>query len=166
MRYYLKNNETELVCDLIKTIKHNENYIEFHFNKDGSNCVSHIRKVANNYFSSFDGVKWSKVTKQDLPNVFLNKDNIFKVFRGFKPSGVGGENEGQLLTQMPGKIVKILVDVGQEVKVGQTLLILEAMKMENEIKCAIDGVVKNIHVNEGEALDQGVLMLEVEAIDA
>ncbi|MCP4912644.1 MAG: biotin/lipoyl-binding protein [Oligoflexia bacterium] len=63
---------------------------------------------------------------------------------------------------MPGKIVKIMVKEGDEVKKGQTLIILEAMKMENEIKCGMDGTVKAIHVNEGDALESGVLMMEVE----
>ena len=43
------------------------------------------------------------------------------------------------------------------------MIILEAMKMENEIKTAVNGVVKEIHVKEGDALDQGVLMLEIES---
>ncbi|EQC48749.1 biotin-requiring enzyme [Bacteriovorax sp. BSW11_IV] len=66
------------------------------------------------------------------------------------------------MTQMPGKIVKISVNVGDTVVKGQTLVILEAMKMENEIKAGIDGVVKAIHIKEGDALDQGVLMMELE----
>jgi biotin carboxyl carrier protein len=63
---------------------------------------------------------------------------------------------------MPGKVVKILVEVGQTVQKGQTLVVLEAMKMENEIKCGLNGTIKAIHVKEGQALDQGVLMMEVE----
>ena len=64
---------------------------------------------------------------------------------------------------MPGKIVKILTAVGEKVVKGQTLIILEAMKMENEIKCGSSGVVKAIHVKAGDALENGVLMMEVEA---
>ncbi|WP_155897121.1 biotin/lipoyl-containing protein, partial [Bacteriovorax sp. BSW11_IV] len=78
------------------------------------------------------------------------------------PSGLSGGSAGELMTQMPGKIVKISVNVGDTVVKGQTLVILEAMKMENEIKAGIDGVVKAIHIKEGDALDQGVLMMELE----
>ena len=75
---------------------------------------------------------------------------------------MSGGNEGELLTQMPGKVVKILVEEGQTVQKGETLIILRAMKMENEIKSSLDGVVKAIHVKEGQALENGVLMMEVE----
>ena len=64
---------------------------------------------------------------------------------------------------MPGKVVKITVEEGQTVKKGETVLILEAMKMENEIKSGIDGTVKAIHVSEGDALEENVLMLEIES---
>ncbi|MBF0315321.1 MAG: acetyl-CoA carboxylase biotin carboxyl carrier protein subunit [Oligoflexia bacterium] len=63
-------------------------------------------------------------------------------------------------TLIPGKVIQILVGVGNEVKEGQILLVFESMKMENEIKAHCDGTIKAIHVKEGETLDQGVLMLE------
>ena len=71
-------------------------------------------------------------------------------------------DEGELVTHMPGKVVKIEVEKGQEVKKGQTLIVLEAMKMENEIKSGMDGIVKSVHVQEGQVLDEGILMMEVE----
>jgi biotin carboxyl carrier protein len=95
----------------------------------------------------------------------LNVDRVFKLYRGYKPSSLGGGDEGGLFTQMPGKVVKINCKVGDKVSKGQALLILEAMKMENEIKVGTDGVVKAIHVKVGDALDNGVLMIEVEAAE-
>ena len=121
-----------------------------------------VRRLANNYFSSLDGKSWRKLARQNLPKKILNVDRVFDLYRGYKPSGLSAGSEGELLTQMPGKIVKIAVKKGEEVIKGQTLIILEAMKMENEIKSGMDGVVKEIHVKEGDALDSGVLMMEVE----
>jgi biotin carboxyl carrier protein len=63
---------------------------------------------------------------------------------------------------MPGKVIKIMAKIGDKVEKGQTLLILEAMKMENEIKSGTNGTVKAIHVKAGDALENGVLMMEVE----
>ncbi|RLI79599.1 acetyl-CoA carboxylase biotin carboxyl carrier protein subunit [Archaeoglobales archaeon] len=63
---------------------------------------------------------------------------------------------------LPGTIVKILVDVGEEVKAGQALLILEAMKMENEIVSPRDGVVKEIKVKEGMKVETGEVLMVVE----
>ncbi|MFA6661773.1 MAG: biotin/lipoyl-containing protein, partial [Bacilli bacterium] len=54
---------------------------------------------------------------------------------------------------MPGKIMSIKVAVGQQVKAGDLLLILEAMKMENEIFCGTGGTVKEIRVSEGAAVN-------------
>jgi biotin carboxyl carrier protein len=55
---------------------------------------------------------------------------------------------------MPGLVVKLSVSVGESVKKGQGLLILEAMKMQNEIKSPMDGVVKEIKVSEKQAVEK------------
>jgi len=62
---------------------------------------------------------------------------------------------------MPGKVLRVLVRVGDRVRVGQGLLVLEAMKMENEIPSPRDGVVKRILVKEGEAVDTGQPLIEL-----
>ena len=61
---------------------------------------------------------------------------------------------------MPGLILDILVEEGQEVEKGSSLLILEAMKMENVIKAPGDAKVKRVEVNKGEAVDKGQLLIE------
>jgi biotin carboxyl carrier protein len=58
--------------------------------------------------------------------------------------------------------VKLNKKVGDKVAKGETVLILEAMKMENEIKSGADGVIKSVNVKEGQALDSGFLMVEIE----
>lgn len=170
MRYYLidsDNNDT--IIDLEKTTVHRQDCMEFDFSelKDHKNRSEHktifIRKLATKYFTSFDGIKWTKIARQDLPRELLNINQVYKMYRGYKPSGLGGAAEGDLITQMPGKVIKILVDVGQEVSKGETLLILEAMKMENEIKASTDGTIKAIHVNANDAIESGHLMMEIES---
>jgi propionyl-CoA carboxylase alpha chain len=61
---------------------------------------------------------------------------------------------------MPGLVVSIAVTEGQEVKVGETLAVVEAMKMENILRAERDGVVKAIHVRAGESLAVDQAMLE------
>ncbi|MDR2883614.1 MAG: biotin/lipoyl-binding protein [Deferribacteraceae bacterium] len=58
-------------------------------------------------------------------------------------------------TQMPGLILKVMVEKGQEVKAGDPLIVLVAMKMENEIKAPKDGVVQEIFVSEGNTVSTG-----------
>ena len=63
---------------------------------------------------------------------------------------------------MPGIILSVNVEENQEVKEGETLLILEAMKMENAIGAPKDGVIKSIFIKSGETVDKGELMIEME----
>ena len=63
---------------------------------------------------------------------------------------------------MPGKIVKVHVAAGDKVAAGDGLLIMEAMKMENEIKCRRPGIVRAVHVASGQNVDKGALLIEIE----
>lgn len=69
--------------------------------------------------------------------------------------------EGALYVNMPGKIVAVLVKVGDTVEAGQGLVIVEAMKMENELKAGKSGVVSVIHVETGATVESGALLLEI-----
>ncbi|TET66957.1 MAG: hypothetical protein E3J56_13605 [Candidatus Aminicenantes bacterium] len=63
---------------------------------------------------------------------------------------------------MPGKVIKINVSEKEEVRKNQTLAIVEAMKMENEIKSSIEGYVKKIFVSEGDLVDSEKPLIELE----
>jgi len=67
-----------------------------------------------------------------------------------------------IIAPMPGLVLEVSVEPGQEVKEGSPLLILEAMKMENVIKCPADCVIKSIHVSKGEAVEKNYLLIEME----
>lgn len=168
MRSYLIDSENnEYIVDLTKTIKHSSELVEFEFSSIKENEIIDrekvfIRKLAGNYYCSFDNKAWRKLARQHVPSKVLNVDKVFDLYRGYKPSGLSGGASGDLLTQMPGKVVKINVSVGDEVEAGDVVLILEAMKMENEIKTSVAGKVKAVHVEEGVALESGVLMIEIE----
>jgi len=62
---------------------------------------------------------------------------------------------------MPGLILRMMVEEGQEVKKGDSLCVLEAMKMENVLKAAGDGVVKKIVVKEKTTVEKGQLMIQM-----
>jgi biotin carboxyl carrier protein len=67
-----------------------------------------------------------------------------------------------LRAQMPGKIVKILVAVGDRVELDQGLMVIEAMKMENELRSPIEGVVTEVGVAEGEAVETRALLIVID----
>lgn len=69
---------------------------------------------------------------------------------------------GEVNAPMPGLIVKIPVAVGDTVAKGQTVAILESMKMQNELKSPIDGVVTEVKVSEGQTVDKNAALVEIE----
>lgn len=72
------------------------------------------------------------------------------------------DNDKHIGAPMPGKIFKMNVSVGDEVKAGDTLLVTEAMKMETNVRAKTDGVVKEILLGEGARVQQDVLILVLE----
>jgi biotin carboxyl carrier protein len=81
-----------------------------------------------------------------------------------KAAAGGGVVEGgefHLKAPMPGLVVAILIEEGQEVKKGQVMLILESMKMQNELKAPRDGIVGRVRVKAGESVEQRQTLLSV-----
>lgn len=68
----------------------------------------------------------------------------------------------QILAQMPGRVVRVLVEAGDEVEADQGLLVVEAMKMENEITASKPGKVRKLAVAPGQAVEGGALLVEIE----
>ena len=68
-----------------------------------------------------------------------------------------------LKAPMPGLVLRIQVEPGQRVEAGAGLVVLEAMKMENELKAAASGVIKAVLVNSGQAVEKGQVLLEFES---
>ena len=62
---------------------------------------------------------------------------------------------------MPGMIVRVNVAVGDHVRAGQGLVVMEAMKMENELRAPADGTVKAVRVDAGAAVEKGALLIEL-----
>lgn len=77
-----------------------------------------------------------------------------------RPATAGGR--GAVLAPIPGVVTKVCVAIGEEVKAGQTVVKLEAMKMENDITSLIDGTVKEVAVGEGTEVADGQLLVLVE----
>jgi len=78
-------------------------------------------------------------------------------------AGVSGGGDSDLVAQFPGKVRKILVQEGQSVQEGDSLLLVEAMKMEFAVKAPFSGTVKKILVQENQQLSPGSKFLDLEA---
>jgi biotin carboxyl carrier protein len=89
------------------------------------------------------------------------EDEREKRLRAAAGGGVAETGEFHLRAPMPGLVVAIPVTEGQEIKKGQVILILESMKMQNELKAPRDGTVGRIRVKAGESVEQKQTLLSV-----
>jgi biotin carboxyl carrier protein len=98
------------------------------------------------------------VNGQDVP-VHLRTGGAGRRREAAAASGSGPQ---RVLAPMPGKVVRVLVAAGDAVKAKQGLVVVEAMKMENELKASRAGRVREVQVSEGQSVDAGAVLVIVE----
>ncbi|HFB99542.1 MAG TPA: biotin/lipoyl-binding protein [Phaeodactylibacter sp.] len=96
------------------------------------------------------------------PHKIKIEDHYDQLVKQLGLSVASTQKVGDVKAPMPGLVLDVSVEVGQEVKKGDGLLILEAMKMENVIKSIGEGIVKSIHIEQGKAVEKGQLLIEME----
>jgi biotin carboxyl carrier protein len=89
-------------------------------------------------------------------------DERARAIRQLSSSTSSPKGPAPLVAPMPGLIVRINVDVGASIQPGQGLVVMEAMKMENELRSASAGVVKAVRVRPGTAVERGAVLVELE----
>tara|TARA_X000000368_G_scaffold111836_1_gene87115 strand:+ start:6660 stop:8585 length:1926 start_codon:yes stop_codon:yes gene_type:complete len=107
---------------------------------------------------------FSKITKKDK-NLIVHGpwgDILFKIMPRFK--SVSQEvQDGGLIAPMPGKVIDLKVKVGSKIKKGDTLVILEAMKMEHTVKAIEDGVIDELFISNHDQVENGALLMVIKA---
>jgi biotin carboxyl carrier protein len=93
---------------------------------------------------------------------FVVTESRVEAGRSGRTDDEAAESSLRIRAPMPGKVTKLAVSEGEEVRRNQTLVIVEAMKMENQIETAIDGVVKKILVTVGDLVDAERILIEIE----
>lgn len=83
-------------------------------------------------------------------------------YRSRRRSGASEQGVKKITAPMPGKVVRILAGAGTQVETGQSVIVIEAMKMQNELKAPKSGTLKKINVAEGAAVEAGQALAEVE----
>lgn len=101
--------------------------------------------------------------KVNLANQYF-EIKIFDPKRLRGSSAGSGEIEGvaEIKTAMPGKVVRVLVEVGTMVQAGDGIIVVEAMKMQNEMKSPKDGIIKEIRFSEGATVNAGDVLAVIE----
>jgi pyruvate carboxylase subunit B len=89
-------------------------------------------------------------------------DERARAIRELSATSSGPTGPAPLVAPMPGMIVRVSVHEGDAVQTGQGLVVMEAMKMENELRATASGTVKRVHVSPGTAVEKGALLLEME----
>ena len=118
---------------------------------DGKSHESYVQQGDDN---------WQVLLRGRLYPVTV-EDEREKRLRAAAGGGVAEAGEFHLKAPMPGLVVAIPVNEGQEIKKGQVILILESMKMQNELKSPRDGTIGRIRVKAGESVEQKHTLLSV-----
>lgn len=98
--------------------------------------------------------KWTLIDRGEPVEIEV-LDERTRHIQGLVGAGKTQAGGGTVKAPMPGLVVKVLVEPGNPVAAGQGLVVLEAMKMENEIKAAAAGVVESVAVKPGQAVEKG-----------
>ena len=109
-----------------------------------------IEDLKDSYDVLLDGRLYASRVFDERAVLMMNRRGGFEV------------NSGEVHSPMPGLIVSVNVDRGQAVTKGDTIIILESMKMQNELKAPCDGAVSNIAVQAGQTVDKGQLLVLID----
>lgn len=130
-------------------LKFNYNNLEnkIIINDNGTNKEIYIAEKDNKYYVYYNGNYYYFEEIEELNNFGLNSTNNL--------------NEDNIMSPMPGNIIKILVESNQNIKEGDPILIIEAMKMETTLFAAIDGIVSEINVKEKEQVNTDLILVKI-----
>src|SRR5579859_2908736 len=155
-----------------RVVEFTHNSEKLQISLDGNLFDADAVEVATNTFSILiDGESWEvRIAPRPDGSLSLHTgiaEYIAEVadpraWRGRRHGAVEAEGRQQIAAPMPGKIVRILVKPGETVEVGQGLLVVEAMKMQNEIRSPKNGKVEKLFVTEGQAVNAGEILAWVD----
>ncbi len=138
----------EYKVDVVKLEK--GNYSILHDNKSYNMELIESGNIRTYEINSFKNLFKAEIIDSET-KYFLNRK-----------SSQQEDDEMVVVAPIPGKVVNVLVKPGMKIKKGKTMVILSAMKMESEFKAKKDGIVKEVHVNEGQSVELNQLMVVIE----
>ncbi len=129
-----------------------------------------LRVRLPNAAAAFSDIEWLIVQDHPYEIAFDRDLHWLKAYRGIHRVEVEDQavvvtrprsSDGRLKAPIPGRITRLMVNQGDAVEVGQPLLVLEAMKMENEIRATRPGLIAAIHVTVGQSVIRQELLVEI-----
>ena len=125
------------------------------------NSYSLLLDGKSHFLTTYKLLNGYEVTINHQTNFVKVQDEIDILLGKFGMQNNTLPNAGKIHALIPGLVSKIFVKKDDKIEIGQKLLILEAMKMENEIDSPVAGVVKNIQINFGDKVEKGELLMEI-----
>jgi pyruvate carboxylase subunit B len=123
------------------------------------------RNLGRPYFVTVDGVA-EEVLIDAMNEVEVAPAPSLRPGAATKPASGGSKPRptlpGHVTTAMPGSVVSVLAEIGQKVRTGDPVLVIEAMKMENEVQATIAGTVVNIFITKGDAVTPDMALMEIQ----
>lgn len=164
MNYIINSGNKNFTVELLKSGKHQASFLI-----NGKSIV--IEKTAGNIIIDGKSMEYSiSFDSEGLPN--LVKLNDKEILVSFEAVGEGmalrrrrkvkSKEDNVVNAPINGTVVKISAKEGKKISKGDTVLILEAMKMENEVSSPLSGVVKSINVIEGQIVKAGDVLFEIQ----
>lgn len=136
--------------------KDQEELADLRFQGNDCNFI-HDRKV---FYANVVGQKSQYTVWRPEGNLEFEVESEYRRIVGLL-KGQDLHDDHNIYAKMPGKIVKVIGKKGARIEKGETVMIMEAMKMENEIRATFSGEIVNIFVNEGQAVESGGLLVEI-----
>ena len=144
--------------------------VAYHSNRDGSFVLNgtdstHVHRHSPKEIDvEINGIRSTHLVTRSDNEIFIQMERgtaHLSIIPHFIPPGTNEVADG-LISPMPGVVLDIRVQVGDTVETGQTLLVLEAMKMEHHINASADGTITEILVTVGQQIEQGVVMMVID----
>lgn len=107
------------------------------------------------------GESWEISIGDKIYKVEVDEGDRVASRRSRATKSLGASGSGVISSAIPGKIVAIMTSEGDSVESGAVVIVLEAMKMQNEIKAGIDGIVKSIMCKQGERVEANMPLMEI-----
>lgn len=151
-------NNDEIEIDILSN---SQKHVEFTFDGEKYSYQKVIKENNKLYLKNNNRMLCSEVYKNgNTTDIILNGD-IATVSKAGANSRKTNIELGEMVSPMPGKILKVSVKVGELVKKGSEVVIIEAMKMEHSVKAVKEGIVEDIFYKDGDLVDGGVELLSI-----
>jgi len=164
MKYYAKVNDKEYIIEIGQDNKIRVNDEEYSIDFQRLAQGGMVSLLLNN--RSLEAVvdewddHWEVLAEGELYNVFVQDERAYRLAQA-RGTGLDMGHEAGIKAPMPGLIIRVLVEVGDTVERNEKLVILESMKMENELRAPREGVVTAVHVSAGNSVEKDQVLVVI-----